>query len=343
MTTTDTDIRVGIDEHVGHGGTQRGHERVWSTVLRDLRRIVRVERLPFDGPVRPDVWLLNGHIPGPDLPEPTVPVVHDARWVDAELAQDFNPAFLGRLASATESAVASAARVIVPSQAAAGQVELLGKASDYIDVAPLGVDGRIFHPGAANGGGSLQATTGEDRPYIACVSTLFPAKNLPLLRDAVMELRRRGLPHRLALVVSPSGDGSDDAARVAELQAGGGDVVTLQGLPEAELAAFIAGASAFCLPSRFEGFGLPALEAMACGVPVVVSNRGSLPDVVGDGGLIVEPDVVPLADALARVLSNDVLAAELSQRGVERAAQLTWAKTAQGWKKSLVRAVSQSA
>ena len=67
----------------------------------------------------------------------------------------------------------------------------------------------------------------------------------------------------------------------------------LRGLAEPELAAVIAGAAVLCLPSWFEGFGLPALEAIACGVPVVVSDRGALPEVVGDAGLIVSPDRRP--------------------------------------------------
>ena len=93
----------------------------------------------------------------------------------------------------------------------------------------------------------------------------------------------------------------------------------------------MAGAAAFCLPSLYEGFGLTALEAMACGAPVVVSDRGSLPEVVGDAGIVTAPTAAAIAEALRRVLSEPELAARLSAAGPARAAEFTWARTAAGW------------
>jgi glycosyltransferase involved in cell wall biosynthesis len=100
-------------------------------------------------------------------------------------------------------------------------------------------------------------------------------------------------------------------------------------MPDADLPALHSGAALFCFPSLYEGFGLPPLEAMACGTPVVCSNAASLPEVVGDAALTVDPtDVEGLAVAMHRVLSDPDLAAELHARGLARARTFTWERTA---------------
>jgi glycosyltransferase involved in cell wall biosynthesis len=109
-----------------------------------------------------------------------------------------------------------------------------------------------------------------------------------------------------------------------------GDKILLTGpLADGDLAALYSGAKLFLFPSLCEGFGLPPLEAMACGTPVVCSNATSLPEVVGDAALTVDPhDVEALAEAIGRVLSEPKLAAELRTRSLERAQQFTWQRTA---------------
>ncbi len=98
---------------------------------------------------------------------------------------------------------------------------------------------------------------------------------------------------------------------------------------EEDKPALLSGAVAFVFPSLYEGFGLPALEAMACGTPVVASNRSSLPEVVGEGGILVEPtDVEALAEAMETLLVDDVLRAELRPRALAQAARFSWEQTA---------------
>src|SRR5581483_3003422 len=101
----------------------------------------------------------------------------------------------------------------------------------------------------------------------------------------------------------------------------------LRGIPPRDLAALMGGADVFCLPSVFEGFGLPALEAMACGAPVIVSDRGALPEVVGDAGIICSTEPAEVSAAVARVIAEPELAERMRQAAIERAAGFSWART----------------
>ena len=99
-------------------------------------------------------------------------------------------------------------------------------------------------------------------------------------------------------------------------------------VPDEDLGALLSGASVFAYPSLYEGFGLPVLEAMQCGAPVVTSNTSSLPEVVGDAAVCIDPtDESALAQALADVLSNPIRAVDLRRRGLERAKAFTWRRT----------------
>jgi glycosyltransferase involved in cell wall biosynthesis len=100
-------------------------------------------------------------------------------------------------------------------------------------------------------------------------------------------------------------------------------------MPEEDKPALYSGARALIFPSLYEGFGLPPLEALACGTPVIASNRGSLPEIVGDGGLLLEPDDVEgLATAMEKLLNDDTLREDLRQKGLAHAARFSWEKTA---------------
>ena len=117
-------------------------------------------------------------------------------------------------------------------------------------------------------------------------------------------------------------------AAVAELELA--EVVHfLENVSDEDLARLYNAARCLALPSHYEGFGLPPLEAMACGTPVVVSNRSSLPEIVGDAGLLINPDrPEELAEALARILDDDELQSSLRQRGLARSGEFSWTKTA---------------
>lgn len=166
------------------------------------------------------------------------------------------------------------------------------------------------------------------RPYVLYVGALEARKNVPALLSAF-----EALPHAREfslVVVGQRAFGSEAvAAHVDRLAAAGLDVRLLGHLPEAELWAVLAGAAVLCCPSGAEGFGLPPLEGLALGVPVVASDIAPHREVLGDAALFAAPGDAPaLAQALSRALEDGALAGELRRRGPERAASFTWRRCA---------------
>jgi len=165
-------------------------------------------------------------------------------------------------------------------------------------------------------------------PFILAVGKISPRKNLEIVIRALQKLKSR-IPHHLVTV---GGDGwdfqkVDDLITSLELT---DRVHTLGYVSDEELHALYAKASLFIYPSLFEGFGLPVLEAMASGCPVITSNISSLPEVAGDAALLVDPhNITEVTSAIEAVCKDQRFADELRQRGVERAAQFSWKKCAE--------------
>jgi len=192
----------------------------------------------------------------------------------------------------------------VPSEATARDCEeRLGLSRDRLFVTPLGVDESFF----------VAPTGGE---YVLGIGTLEPRKNQLRLVQAMA-----GIDAEL-LLAGQRGWSCDDVVEAAEKAP---NVRWLGHVPEARLRELVAGASVVAYPSLFEGFGLPVLEAMAAGKPVLTSDRDPMREVAGDAALLVDPcDVGAIADGLSRLLGDPALRARLAKAGPERARRFTW-------------------
>jgi glycosyltransferase involved in cell wall biosynthesis len=171
---------------------------------------------------------------------------------------------------------------------------------------------------------------GVTTPFLLHVGDLHERRNLPLVVHAMFEAQRRpGMP-ALSLVLAGVDRGIGDTLRVYAREAGAPEsVVGLGQITDGQLLALYRGAAALVYPSRYEGFGLPALEAMACGTPVIASRAASLPEVVGDAGTLLDPDdEAGWAEEIARVVSDEFHSARMRKAGLTRAKEFTWARTA---------------
>ena len=177
----------------------------------------------------------------------------------------------------------------------------------------------------------VRHTYGIDGEYILSVGSIQPRKNLTRLIKAYAALRGISPADKLPkLVLAGKCAWLYDETLHTLAESGVKDTVVLTGyVPERDLPALYSGALCFVYPSYFEGFGLPPLEAMKCGAPVIVGNRTSLPEVVGDAALLVDPfDVDAIADAIKRLMNDTSLRDQLSSKGRERAQVFNWRETA---------------
>lgn len=225
----------------------------------------------------------------------------------------------------------SASKVITLSESSKRDlIERFGVASEKIAITPCGVDEtmrRVEDPQIIS---DVLQRYGITPPFILSVGVLQPRKNLPRVMDAFALLRQRypDLPHCL-VIAGKAGWGVEPLKqRVQALRLE--SAVHFAGyIADEDLPALYSAADLFVYPSLYEGFGLPPLEAMACGTPAVTSNVSSLPEVVGDAALTVNPlDVEVIAGAMEQILTDAHLRRTLTARGLERAREFTWERTA---------------
>jgi glycosyltransferase involved in cell wall biosynthesis len=226
------------------------------------------------------------------------------------------------------STLRQAGRVAVDSKATAEDVKAhFPEAESRIQVVYPGID-PVFVPGHPEAIAATREELSCPRGYLLFSGTLEPRKNLSSLLDAwqaLVETSSAALP---LVITGPYGWKSRRlSSRMQELRPLG--LHYLGRLPRDRQVQVMQAASIFVYPSLYEGFGLPAAEAMACGLPTIVSNRSSLPEVVGDAGLQVEPDDArQLREAIAKVADDAGLSRELGERGCQRARRFTWQKAA---------------
>ncbi len=206
---------------------------------------------------------------------------------------------------------------------------MLNIPQEKLRVVPLGVSGE-FHP--VEDHSRLQRAREElglPLHYILFAGNLEPKKNLPALIEAYAQMRRSGrITHHLVIAGRNAWQYADVFRTVRRLHIG--EIVHFPGrVPLRLLPALYSGADLFVFPSIYEGFGLPPLEAMACGTPVVASTAGALREVLGNAALTVMPDSGrELCSAMEKVLTNQFLAGKLRDLGLKHAKNFTWTRTA---------------
>jgi glycosyltransferase involved in cell wall biosynthesis len=203
----------------------------------------------------------------------------------------------------------------------------LGLPEIKVNVIHLGIDDGFKKLDNQSFMNSVRLRYGLPQKFMLSVGTLEPRKNLPFLIQAYRQMRNTNQTKLGLVIVGRTGWKSE----ALEGDLGGEDknIVLTGFVPQADLVALYNLADVFVSPSLYEGFGFPPLEAMACGCPVIVSNRGSLPEVVGDAALLIDPqDLGSLVGALRAVEETPSLRAALIQKGLERAQQFTWRATA---------------
>lgn len=231
--------------------------------------------------------------------------------------------------SATRRAVRSAVRCVVPSRATRDDlVHLIGADPERMSIAYHGVDPSTFHVPDDAEKRRVRAGLGlGDRSYVAFLSTLQPRKNASnLVRGWVAAVADRTDPPVLVLAGGKGWDDTIDDAIAdvpAHLQ-----VLRPGHLPTEDLSGFLGGATVVAYPTYGEGFGLPVLEGMACGTPVLTTRRLSIPEVGGDAVEYCEPDAASIAAGLRRLLDDEQLRHRLAAAGRKRATEFSWAASA---------------
>jgi glycosyltransferase involved in cell wall biosynthesis len=265
-------------------------------------------------------------------PCPVVITIHDISYL--LYPSHFARWWVAYLRTVMPPAVQSAAAIICGSTSSKRDiVKAYGIAHDKVHVIAYGVDRERFRPGAAlNEQWAKQIGIREG--YILHVGTLSHRKNIPVLLHAIARLRDRGVWNHCQLVLAGSqntslkgGQEVFEAIREFDLSA---NVVLTGHIPDEYIPGLYAHASMLIMPSLYEGFGFPILEAMAAGIPVVCSNTSSLPEVGGDAALYFPPHHPDaLAGAMENLMKNPSLVAQIRRQGFEWVRQFTWQRTAE--------------
>ena len=305
-----------------------------NTKVIQIRPAIPLLRVPLGMPFaagRQGVNLLHvNYVAPPWCPCPTVVTVHD-------ISYEFFPEFFSlrdrlMLSTLVPLSVKGAAKVIADSENTKRDIiACYGLPEEKVMIIPVGV-GSSFRPVTDEERlEAVKAKYGVKGKFILTVGNLQPRKNLIRLVKAFLLLREsESCDSKVQLaIVGQAFWRESEIYRAVEEEGLKGEVIFTGYVPDEDLPLLYNAAELFVFPSLYEGFGLPPLEAMACGTPVVCSNAASLPEVVGDAALMIDPyDVKAIAQAIFDVLSKPSLRGKLKAKGLRRAASFSWRETA---------------
>ncbi len=218
--------------------------------------------------------------------------------------------------------------IAISSQTKCDIIKYLGTPEEKIRVVPIGIGDEFRVIADKERIESVKAAYSLPDEYILFVGTLEPRKNIGGLIRAYARLRKRGCRHTL-VIAGKRGWQCGGIYKLVESLLLSGDVVFTDYISQEDLPVLYNGAAAFVYPSLYEGFGIPVLEAMKCGVPVVTSGISSMPEVTGDAAVLIDPyDDVSLMNGIERVVRDRSLAASLRMQGLRRASSFTREKMA---------------
>jgi glycosyltransferase involved in cell wall biosynthesis len=267
----------------------------------------------------------------PFAPCPVVTTIHDLAF--EHLPETFNRRSWMQLRLTVRRAARRAAHIITVSEYSRRDISrTYGIAPERITVTPEAAPAHFAPVTNETELRRIRESYGIQKNYILSLCSIQPRKNLVRLIEAYSCLRRVRSEGKLPQLVLAGKRGwlDNETFRAAQRHALGRDILLTGYVPEQDLVGLYSGAICFVYPSYFEGFGLPVVEAMQCGVPVIAGNRTSLPEVVGDAGLLFDPfDTQALVTALIQVIDDSEYRAALRAKGLEQAKNFNWKRTAQ--------------
>ncbi|HEX7260107.1 MAG TPA: glycosyltransferase family 1 protein [Candidatus Saccharimonadia bacterium] len=273
---------------------------------------------------KPDIFFFPNFVRYPLIfGAKSIVVIYDLSYiVQAQFSASPNRKYLTRY---VPDSVKKADHVITISQNSKKEImEHYGVPSQKITIVTPAINHQIFFPRPDKEVEAIRQKYDISKPYILYAGTLEPRKNIIGILDAFAELDA-GLLQTHALVLAGGKGWLDHEihAKIKELSEL--DIIVTGYLPDEDLPAIYSGASLFVYPSFYEGFGIPPLEAMACGVPVITSDNSSLPEVVGDAGIMIDAHSTPaLTRSMQKVLTDPGLVKQLRGRGLKQAKRFNW-------------------
>lgn len=286
----------------------------------------------------PDLLFVPSHVLPLIHPQRSVVTVHDLGYHFYPQAHTLSQNVYLRWA--TRYNARSATRILADSEATRHDLmHFYGTPGKKVSVVYPGRDETLSPVVDAAVLAACRARYGLSGPYLLYVGTLHPRKNLVRLVQAFGMMANEVDPSLQLVLAGRKGWLYDEIFSEVRRQALSGRVVLTGYVPDDDLPALLSGALAFVFPSLYEGFGLPLLEAMACGTPVISSNVSSLPEVAGDAALYVDPtDTESLAEALTRIVAQEALRNELVNRGLRQIQRFSWQRCARETLQVLVEA-----